>query len=252
MPEVGIVIPFRTNDRWRRDLWRWASARFAAQLPDATLVTASDGLAEGPFSRARAVNRGVDMVGGDVDVLVIADGDVAVSTEALDYAIGIVGGAEGDHHPANTPWVLPYTTYLHLDEQVTEGLVSLPPSIEFLPTIAPANVLKRFTAETEPVSRFGGSVCGVVVVRRDAFEAVGGYDERFIGWGWEDTSLAAALWTMVGPASRLYGEVYHLWHPLDPLRFSNKPNRALGRRYTTAMGDPEAMRAILGEEDRRP
>ena len=47
----------------------------------------------------------------------------------------------------------------------------------------------------------------------DAYDQAGGFDPRFVGWGGEDTSLGAALTTLVGPPARLEASVWHLWHP---------------------------------------
>jgi N-terminal domain of galactosyltransferase len=237
---VSVVIPVRiTGDPHRGRLFDWVNKRLHAQLPDAHFVHGGDGAASGPFNRSKAVNTAVRQARGDV--LVIADADVAVAGWVLRSAVGWA------HQSGDRPWAIPYTDFLHLRPGQTEGLLEKAPD-EVLPTVA--DPAKRFIATTSPLERFGGSVCGVIVIRRDNFERVGGYDERFVGWGWEDSSLAAALWTMVGPPLRLWGEALHLYHPLDPKRFQNHASRALGRRYTDAMGKPDEMAAILMEEGR--
>lgn len=238
---VGVVIPFRSDDPHRLRLRGWCMARLSCQLRglDHHIVISGDFAETGPFNRARAVNHGVAVL-DDCDVLVIADADVLVSTASLQLAVSIARKGQ---------WVIPYTDYCWVDEPGTDFILGGPVDVE--PVVAPSRVLKRFTAQTEPVNRFGGSVCGVVVLPRSDFERVGGYDERFVGWGWEDTSLAAALWTMVGEPMRTPLECFHLWHPLDPRRFRNHRSRALGKRYTDAMGDPVAMGALLGEERSR-
>jgi GT2 family glycosyltransferase len=76
---------------------------------------------------------------------------------------------------------------------------------------------------------------GVVAFSRGAFEAVGGWDEDFVGWGGEDDMMtfkveAAGLRT----ASMPY-RCYHLWHPrgaLDPAQYS-KTLRLLRSRVAT-------------------
>jgi GT2 family glycosyltransferase len=50
-----------------------------------------------------------------------------------------------------------------------------------------------------------------VAISRQCFEQVGGFDETYVGWGYEDLDFAQrcnALW----PLRRVSGPVYHLWH----------------------------------------
>ena len=56
------------------------------------------------------------------------------------------------------------------------------------------------------------SVSSVVVVSRKQWELIGGFDEQFKGWGFEDTAFAAAAATF-GGIVRMEGEVIHFWHP---------------------------------------
>jgi N-terminal domain of galactosyltransferase len=52
---------------------------------------------------------------------------------------------------------------------------------------------------------------GCVAISRACFEEVGGFDESYSGWGYEDLDFAQrcqALW----PNRRVSGPVYHLWH----------------------------------------
>lgn len=55
----------------------------------------------------------------------------------------------------------------------------------------------------------GSMAC--VAISRACFEQVGGFDESYVGWGYEDLDFARrcnALW----PNRRVTGPVYHLWH----------------------------------------
>ena len=54
---------------------------------------------------------------------------------------------------------------------------------------------------------------GVLVVPRAAIEAVNGYDEHFVGWGYEDTCFGLSLDILWAPRVRIAGNAGHLWHP---------------------------------------
>ena len=111
---------------------------------------------------------------------------------------------------------------------------------------------------------------GVVVVSRKALEAFGGWDERFTGWGAEDSAM---LWKMAtfGLYSEVDGDVFAFWHdrtgswtdgveamvdatvtftdaPADWAKNGPRPLPPLARAYRDALGDPQRMLSVL---DRR-
>lgn len=59
---------------------------------------------------------------------------------------------------------------------------------------------------------------GIFAIRREAFYAVGGEDERFVGWGMEDAALRHVLSAFYGKSKhRRRGAVLNaLWHPIQP------------------------------------
>lgn len=72
---------------------------------------------------------------------------------------------------------------------------------------------------------------------REAVERINGFDENFVGWGYEDDDLARRLYaTGVRPLSVIEtARAVHLWHPsLAPQaleRHRDRPNRAYFRRW---------------------
>jgi len=87
---------------------------------------------------------------------------------------------------------------------------------------------------------------GLLVVSRAAWDRVGGYDERFIGWGHEDSDLhtrllAEAHW------DRIEGQAWHLWHPRDPHR---TPERMANQRMMHDVQD-RYRKVIEAESERR-
>jgi hypothetical protein len=98
---------------------------------------------------------------------------------------------------------------------------------------------------TNPIS---WSCC--FVVPRAVWDAIGGFDERFKGWGWEDMAFQSVVCGLYGH-ERLDGDIWHLWHPRaeerirrgTPLHPAYVANRMLGRRYMWAL-------RVLGMHDR--
>jgi hypothetical protein len=71
-------------------------------------------------------------------------------------------------------------------------------------------------------------------------------DERFTGWGCEDTALEAATSTLCGPTQRVRQDAIHMWHSWQG-KTAHPDNNPLWERYGQARGDTEAMRSILTE-----
>jgi hypothetical protein len=173
-----------------------------------------------PFTKGAAAADGVERCGADL--LVIADGDCLVTHLDLRRSVeALLTGAA---------WTQPHRMVVRLTPRTTghayAGHLGAPGA---RPVAAPA----------------GG---GIVVLTRAAWEASGGIDPRFDGWGGDDISFARALDTLVGPGARLNGVLWHLWHPKSPRRPGNRgspENEAVAARYLEANGDPEAMRAVL-------
>ena len=52
----------------------------------------------------------------------------------------------------------------------------------------------------------------VILVPRKLWDAVGGYDEKFVGWGCQDSDFLWSCEKICGQANRIHGNVYHLWN----------------------------------------
>lgn len=102
---------------------------------------------------------------------------------------------------------------------------------------------KRWVRRTYP-----DMVSSVVAVPRGLWDAVGGFDETFVGWGFEDNAFAVACETFGGPIEHIKGEAWHLFHPPAPEgkrgTETNTRNRARAARYLSVRGDREAVAAL--------
>lgn len=223
---LSVLVPYRPDGGHRTRAWEWLARRYA-EMPDVELVVRGDdgGANPGEFNHPLAINRAAAAATGDV--FMIADCDTA-----FDYAW--VRRAHDMVHGRDAPWVLP-RFYAKLDKRSSERLLHG----------APDAGIDKFTAEWIGDSV---SVAGLVVIGRDAFEYVGGYDERFAFWGSDDVAFALSVDTLVGRHVRLEGSAYHLWHP-QPLTQTygharHREQYQLTELYKAAVGDGRAMSAV--------
>lgn len=147
-----------------------------------------EGDSRGPWARARAVNAAA-RAAGDWDVAFISDADTIGDPVVLEEAVSESLRTHGAIRPHSNLWMLS-------PEQTAD-----------FARFGVAGTIINFKTKNNP----GG---GLMVVSRDAWDAVGGYDEEFVDWGHEDSHfntrlLALAHWDI------LDGNAYHLWHPRD-------------------------------------
>lgn len=176
---VSVVIPWRPTAE-RQPAFDWVRRRYQALFADWELICAD---AEGPWSRARALNAGAREANGEV--LVLADADcIAPAAELRALA------------SSDLSWGRPFDRLLRLGVEETEAVLASDPRHPALPRREPSNT--------------GSGTGGVVVLQRELFGD--GFDEDFEGWGAEDNWLAAILRRDSGPGRHLPGTLMHLWH----------------------------------------
>jgi hypothetical protein len=82
------------------------------------------------------------------------------------------------------------------------------------------------------------SVGGVHVTTPEVWASLGEQDERFTGWGCEDTAFAIAADRLGRSHTRVEGTIHHLWHPASPDKDEASEayiaNSALLQRYANS------------------
>lgn len=193
---IVVLVPWRGGERLRERNWKLTRPHLEALGYPLFL-----GDRVGPWSRAAACNAAA-AAAGDWDVAVIADADTIPEPEPVRRAVGIAAETGGAVRPHDKLWRLRHST---------------------TPIIArrgPSAIGPQHTTGTH----LGG---GLLVVARSGWDRVGGFDERFVGWGHEDSAfnhrvLAAASWRQIE------GNAWHLWHPSPkPASPEYRRNRAL-------------------------
>ncbi|MCU0506474.1 MAG: hypothetical protein MUE82_12030, partial [Chloroflexi bacterium] len=222
--KVAVLVPRRAGDPVRDRIWRWARDIWG-QHPWPVYVGEHPG--PGLFCASLARNAAAEAA-GDWDVAIIADADTLPWDWApLEQAIEVA------HRTGK--FVRPFTAYYQLDPGASETF------------------MREGRIAREGVKRLGEQAHGGIhVVPRRLWDAVRGYDPRFVGWGWEDTAFEAACSKVAGVVT-LPGAVYHLWHPhqpRDPSTPEYRANVALGKRYVNATS--RTVHRIIAERDGAP
>jgi glycosyltransferase involved in cell wall biosynthesis len=220
---ISFLVPFRSNgDEHRQRAFDYVVSSLRS-FPDSEIVIGNN---VGEFNRSRARNLAALRAKGDVFVFLDADSVI----DDHGYILSAI------HIAHRSGWCLPFSTYASLTEQCTLlyiGDEDIPDPYEW-DDINHHYYEHVFPSRETPEP----AVAGCVVVSRAAFEAVGGYDERFIGWGFEDRAFIRSLEVMVKPMLRGSGTIYHLWHPHPEEECFGQPhmreNQELWFRYRDA------------------
>lgn len=174
-----IVVEQEVESRLRPHLPEWVR-----------LVHTPPPSPEMPYCRSWAFNVGAAHAKGSV--LVLHDNDLLVSN---DYAARILGCIDSGHDVVNLKRYLFYLSQAHT-EAFFLGRANLL-------AYAPENIMQN--------AEGGGSIA----ISLDGFEAIGGMDEGFVGWGGEDNEFWERAQTLrVWPWGNL--PLVHLWHAAQP------------------------------------
>ncbi|BDZ54471.1 galactosyltransferase-related protein [Agromyces marinus] len=215
-----VVIPWRAAPS-RIDAFERLLAWYARELPEFRVETIDGG--DDAFVLAGARNLAVAGLADPDDVVVINDADTLPHPDPLRKAVDAAATSGRVH--------LPYTSYRWLGP---DG------SAELAAGADPADCTHELVH---------GACSGVYVTTRRTWESHGGQDERFRGWGFEDSAWLLAHETLLGVGPQRHdGTVYALHHVPEPrVGEQYDRNAELMARYRAAAGDPEAMRALVAE-----
>jgi hypothetical protein len=173
----------------------------------------------GPFNKSWGFNVGFRL--STAAWLAFGDADLIVG-DALRSALSYL--ASGYHA------VKPYRRLLDLTDEESEHIRA--GRFDWIPARAPADAPNR-----EGVGERIVYAGGLVLLARTAFTAMGGWDERFRGWGGEDDAMSYKLERARVPAIELDARpAVHLHHERPAERTHRQPhyasNRALLEQYT--------------------
>jgi hypothetical protein len=188
--KISVLVPFGADDspagKQRAKVWRfnqlaWDRMRTAGFVDE--VIIGIDPLFNGhepriddspvrryPFSVSRALNDAAKHARGDVFLMFGAD-------HVPDPALLSWARERVTHHP----WVRLHDHVLYASEAATTLMLGA----------------RRLIADPADWTHHSAPCPGVLALTRAAFETAGGMDERFQGWGYEDTEFLSRLTKLV-------------------------------------------------------
>lgn len=230
---VSVLIPHRPDGGERDNLYKFVVDWWSSTFPDWDVVIGRhDG---GKFNRGWALNEAARRASSDSVVFVVADGDIIPDPDTVRSAVSMA--------LSTGKKVATFTHRADLSQLGTEA------------------VMRGDTAHSRShfVGRSTTNVSSCFAISRESYEKVGGFDERFAGWGGEDNAFHATCDALVGAAVAVprgsMKSCMHLWHePYDGRKSTAYGgNKLLARRYVKAAanfkaGRTEDLMQIISED----
>lgn len=159
---------------------------------------------DGPFNKSWTVNVGVTADSRRAEFTCVLDADILTDRSFLSRNVGrLVCGGHSAHVCCRQS--------LSLDVPSTARSIRLR-CADGAPVVS-TDLLRGVLLRDAP----GGSLW----VRTETFHAIGGFDERFVGWGGEDEDIVGRF-RHAGPFERFDDVLLHLDHPRPPMRTSDE------------------------------
>lgn len=189
-PNVVIVVPWRDRGDEHRRANFMHVMNWLLDADIGEVLVCDDGRDRGPFNRSAAYNAGRNHRPA-AKAYIWHEADMVVPHIQLAEAVRM--------SKAFTGLVVPFHTYSYLSEADSARVLDGTP----LRSVGPA--------EYEMAQ---GRAVGAVGVTSDVtMRAVGGWDETFEGWGFDDRAMARAFQVCCRATRYAPGYGHHLWHP---------------------------------------
>jgi hypothetical protein len=210
MPKVSILVPFRGDGGERDRLWDYCRHRWQAMKHE--LVIGEDP-GSAPFNISRAFNDAASRATGDIFVLF---------------------GADQIPDPDRVAWAA-----TQLETHKWCALFAATGGLSRGHTHAILNGHDPFAGSVTSSAPFCTSIIGI---RADSWIR---FDERFYGWGGEDTAWRMVLETLYGPTPEPSGMLRCLFHK-PASREHTDHNFALIGEYITAQAEGRMLEYVTG------
>lgn len=228
-PRVAILVPRRAGIEDRDRLWRFCGRWWENDYPDWQIVEGHHDV--GPFNRSKAINIAA-ATADEWDAAVIIDSDVLCEPNAIRAAVDLA--------LSTNRIVLGYDRRMQLSAHGTERILG-----GFRGNwLSPGMVTKVLT----------NACSSAVVVGRKLWDEVGGFDERFVGWGWEDVAFRVTAETYSGEEMvQISAACWHLHHRTshenNVRERTFQANKARGDAFVAARFNRPAIEALLAPDE---
>lgn len=193
---VSFLIPFRPTSPERDRAFQWMIRRLDWFFHESQIVIADSSYDQ--FNRSEARNNALNQATNDI--CVVLDADTVWNKSLMVRAISTF-------QEENPPWMIAFDRYCGFDARSTNKILKSDPAIR----------LDESNYTYDLILDDVSSVGGLIILKREPLLEMGGWDERFIGWGWEDRAFAHSANMLLGPFFRLEDEtIFHLWHDRSP------------------------------------
>ena len=221
--EVSFLIPFQFDSGPREASFHWIKRYTENMFPGAEICIGESSTI--PFNKSKAVNNAAKRA--TRDILVLLDADIFCDPDIIRQSIALL---------EKSTWVIPYKRILKVSQEDTSLVLQ-----------SKASWPIHFGLTRSEYIEAPAYVGALNIIPRKCFEMVGGFDERFVGWGREDDVFSFAVDTLCGHYLRLEAEIYHLWHPFVGTTGNPniKVNTALWWEYRNVYGDAQAMKRVI-------
>jgi predicted glycosyltransferase involved in capsule biosynthesis len=190
---LTVIVPFCPDGGRRDQNYYWVTKRIRALLPEAEVIIPLQEYL--PFSRSATHNYAAKMAKNDV--LLFCDADMVFDIDLIENGLKIVH---------DVPWIAPMNQKWDITWQSSNQLLSMPVDVKLKDL--DLNISRKWGAER---CRAGA----MIMITKENYFKMGGFDERFNGWGYEDNAFLLMCEATIGSFVETDNIAYHLWHPLS-------------------------------------
>ena len=218
---VVVLVPRRADGGHRDRLWEFCRKWWLSNHPDWPVFEGESPV--GPFNRSAAINTAA-RAAGDWDVALIIDSDIIANPEAVAEIVDVA---------ATNRMCVSHRRRVMCTQAMTD------------------QILDGYSGSWERGRQtvFTDSCSCCVAVSRTVFDELGGFDEKFIGWGFEDSAFALRASVEFGAIYYADSTLFHLWHPVsaeaDHKSSTWHQNKSRLRRIEAELDGPPTIPKIL-------
>jgi hypothetical protein len=207
-PDLSILVPWRSGDPDREKAWTyiqnyWEYIKYELSF-NVEIIQGGD-TGQGPFNCAMAINDAFKVASGKY--VAIYGADCLPSVPSLEQTMSRL-----DH--GNDAWVPMYSTVEYYDKKTSQDIYD-----GAHPTLCSTDPSLNVPFQT-----------AFLAMPSSVYKIVGGHDERFVGWGAEDSAFRRSLHVMFGHQESINLPMHCLWHATGH-RIMSKENYDLCREY---------------------